>query len=144
MITAVLDANVIVSAAIIARGIPAQIIEQAETRFLWLTSEYILAEAAGVLARKHIQSKYRQRVTAARLEGFFDEARRAAVIIDVKSALRAVSRDVKDDPVLACAVDGSADYVVSGDGHLLDLKQFRGVQIKTPAEFLEILFADEV
>ncbi len=138
MIVAVLDTNVLVSAAIKAGGIPAQIIADAEEYFIWLTSEYILQETADVLARKHIQSRYRQRVTQARRNEFFTEVRRAAVIVKVKTTL-AVSSDVKDDPVLASAVDGSANYLVTGDQDLLELGTYQEVQIVTPAEFLEIL-----
>lgn len=138
MIAAVLDTNVLVSAAIKAGGIPAQILPYAEEHFLWLTSEYILDETAGVLTRKHIQSPYRQRVTETRRNEFFTEVRRAAVIVDVKTTL-AVSSDVKDDPVLASAVDGSANYLVTGDKDLLELGTYQEIQIVTPAEFLEIL-----
>ena len=40
---------------------------------------------------------------------------------------------------LACAVEGEADYIVSGDQHLLKLGAFKGIQIITPAQFLNIL-----
>ena len=50
---------------------------------------------------------------------------------------------VKDDPddniVLECAVEGNADYIVTMDNHLLKLKEFKGIKIITPKEFLEIL-----
>jgi putative PIN family toxin of toxin-antitoxin system len=137
MITAVLDTNVLVSAAIKAGGIPAQFIAYAEEHFIWLTSEYILDETAGVLARKHIQTRYRQRVTTARRNDFLTEVRRAAIIVEVKTKLSA-SADVKDDPVLASAVDGSANYLVTGDRDLLELGTYQEIQIVTPAEFLKI------
>lgn len=138
MIAAVLDTNVLVSAAIKAGGIPAQIIVYAQEHFIWLTSEYILEETAGVLARKHIQTRYRQRVTAARRNEFLTEVRRAAIVVEVKTTL-SVSADIKDDPVLASAIDGSANYLVTGDQHLLELGTYQKIQIVTPAVFLEIL-----
>ncbi len=55
------------------------------------------------------------------------------------SYLSAVSKDLKDNPILACAVDGGADYVISGDRHLLELGIFEEIRVVTPAEFLEIL-----
>lgn len=140
MIAAVLDTNVLVSAAIRARGIPAQIIGQAEHRFIWLTSEYILAETASVLARKRIQAKYRRRVTPARRRDFLIGVRSSAVLVEVKTAV-CVSPDIKDNPVLACAVDASAEYLVTGDQHLLRLETYQGVRIVTPSEFLQILLA---
>ena len=45
--------------------------------------------------------------------------------------------DTKDDAFLKLAVDGSADYLVTSDSHLLHLSPFRGVRIVNPAEFLK-------
>lgn len=47
--------------------------------------------------------------------------------------------DLDDDAVLACAVAAEADYVVSGDLHLLKLKQFRNIPIVTPTQAVERL-----
>jgi putative PIN family toxin of toxin-antitoxin system len=138
MIAAVLDSNVLVSAAIQAGGIPAQILAQAAQRFVWLTSGYILAETEEVLGRKHIQSKYPQRVTPARRQEFLAEVRSAAILVEVKTSVSA-SSDLKDNPVLACAVDASAQYLVTGDRHLLKLGTYQGIQIVIPSEFLQIL-----
>jgi uncharacterized protein len=41
--------------------------------------------------------------------------------------------------VLACALDGNADYIVSGDSHLTDLREYRGIQIVRPAAFVALL-----
>lgn len=139
MIAAVLDTNALVSAVIKAGGVPAQILTLAEERFILLTSDYILKETKGVLARKHIQSKYRDRVTAKRREDFITEVRRSAVVVEVETKLSVLSKDVKDNPILACAVDGRANYVVTGDRHLLDLGTYEGIQIVTPARFLDVL-----
>jgi putative PIN family toxin of toxin-antitoxin system len=48
-----------------------------------------------------------------------------------------VCRDPDDNLLLSLAVDGKADYVVSGDQDLLDLLQIQGIPIITPAKFLE-------
>ncbi len=50
-----------------------------------------------------------------------------------------VSRDPDDNKVLECALAGSADYIVTGDRHLLDIREFKGVRIVPPAEFLAIV-----
>lgn len=49
------------------------------------------------------------------------------------------SRDPEDDKFLAAAIEGRVEYVVTGDRDLLDLKQYKGVRIVSPAEFLRIL-----
>ncbi len=50
-----------------------------------------------------------------------------------------VCRDPSDNKFLACALAGEADYIVSRDRDLLDLKEFMGIQIATVAEFLRIV-----
>lgn len=49
---------------------------------------------------------------------------------------RRVLEDDADNRVLECAVEGRAEWIISGDKHLLSLKEFRGVQIVRVAEFL--------
>jgi len=47
--------------------------------------------------------------------------------------------DPYDNMVLECAVEAKADYIVSGDAHLLDLGEFEGIKIVNSARFLEIM-----
>ena len=49
------------------------------------------------------------------------------------------TRDPKDDPLVACAVEGAADYLVSGDRDLLDLGETENTRMVTPREFVETL-----
>jgi uncharacterized protein len=46
------------------------------------------------------------------------------------------SRDPKDDPLLACALSGGAEYIVSNDRDLLDLEKPFGISMISPAQFL--------
>ncbi len=139
MMRAVLDTNVLVSAVIKQGGKPYRIITQALVRFEWLTCDFILHELVEVLRRKHIQTKYGDRVTPKSCDRFLEMARTIATVVEVKTAVAVVAADSKDNPVLACAKDGLAHYVVTGDPHLLRLETFEGVKIVTPAQFLEIL-----
>ena len=50
-----------------------------------------------------------------------------------------MTRDPKDDAVVACAVEGEADYIVSGDQDLLVLGRYETVQVVTPRQFVDIL-----
>jgi len=50
-----------------------------------------------------------------------------------------IPADPTDEIVLACAVEGQADLVVSGDHHLLDLGEYHGIPITTARMFLEQL-----
>ena len=59
-----------------------------------------------------------------------------AIIIETKLKLD-VCADKKDNMLLECAVEGKADYLISGDDHLLRLKKFRNVKIVSVKEFLD-------
>jgi predicted nucleic acid-binding protein len=59
--------------------------------------------------------------------------------IEVPAVSFKISRDPDDDLLLACAVQGYADYVVTGDRDLLDLKVVRDIPLITPEAFLRKL-----
>jgi uncharacterized protein len=139
MIRAVLDANVLVSAAIRAGGKPDQIVRKGRGGFTWLTSEFIVSEVAGVLNRPRIQAKYQARVTPEECAEFLATIRTAATAVEVTSLVTVVKQDPNDNPVLACGIDGQADYIVTGDRHLLALGTYAEIQMVTPAQFLLIL-----
>ena len=48
-------------------------------------------------------------------------------------------RDDSDNRILECADKAYADFIVSGDSHLIDLKEYEGIKIITPAQFLKML-----
>ncbi len=58
---------------------------------------------------------------------------------EVSSVIDVVKKDTADNQVLATALDGQVNYIVSGDLHLLNLKDFRGIKIVKPIEFLNVL-----
>lgn len=58
--------------------------------------------------------------------------------VEVKTEVQAIEVDPTDDIVLALAIDGSAEVIVSGDHHLLDLKEFNDIPIMTIRKFLNI------
>jgi uncharacterized protein len=133
-----LDTNVLVSTAIKPEGKPAQIFQRAATSFELVCSEYILDELADVLVRAHIQKKYKDLVAPERREQFIARVRSLAVMVEVQTNLEVVS-DKDDNRVLAGAVDGRTDFLVSGDPHLLALQHYEGCKIVSPDQFLEIL-----
>jgi putative PIN family toxin of toxin-antitoxin system len=58
-----------------------------------------------------------------------------AEVVETQSQVM-VCRDEKDNKVLECAVDGRAEWIITGDAHLLELQSFKKVRIVTVAEFL--------
>jgi putative PIN family toxin of toxin-antitoxin system len=61
-------------------------------------------------------------------------------IVEVSSNIKAISYPDEDNRILECAVDGKADFIVTGDTkHILPLKEYSGIKILSPSEFLKHL-----
>jgi uncharacterized protein len=132
----VLDTNVLVSAFLRNKGKPAQILAQ-DSKFELLICEGILAELTDVLNRPRIRKK--ETYLEHRVHEYLGRLRASSTWIAITEVENIIPQDPPDNIVLACAVEDGADYLVSGNKHLLDLKQHRGVKIVTPAQFLEII-----
>ena len=131
----VADTNVLVS-GLIWPGPPASFLDAASRRqFHLLTSEELLAELEGVLSRPHLQQRLhvRGRTVA---EVMAKQRVLATVVQPAEIPPPAELRDLKDLPVLRCAVGGQAQAIVTGDKDLLVLKEFQGVLIVPPRLFL--------
>ncbi len=60
-------------------------------------------------------------------------------VVNPTTKVNVVKADEKDNMIVECAIDGKADFIVTGDRHLLDLKDYKSTKIITPADFLNIL-----
>lgn len=60
-------------------------------------------------------------------------------IVEPEEKIDIVKDDADDNKFIEAAVEGKADYVVTQDNHLLKIKEFEGIKILTPKEFLEIV-----
>jgi predicted nucleic acid-binding protein len=60
-------------------------------------------------------------------------------VTSVSGNLKVILKDPDDNIVLLTAVNGKADYIISGDKHLLTLRKFEGIEIVTISQMLEIL-----
>jgi predicted nucleic acid-binding protein len=54
-----------------------------------------------------------------------------------KDRIFLVREDPQDNRILECAVEGKADFIISGDNHLLNKKEFNGIRIVNAKEFIE-------
>jgi putative PIN family toxin of toxin-antitoxin system len=134
----VLDVNVLVSAVISSRGAPAQILRLwEEERFDLVVSPQILDELERVIHYPRIQQRYN--LQEAEVTRFLQFIRSGALVVEPKVEITAIERDPSDNRYLECAVEGRASYIVSGDQHLLDLKEFEGIVILPPAGFVAVL-----
>ena len=133
---AVLDTTQFVGALIRGDGLQGQLIHRWRREALELVTSYaLLDELSAVVGR----SRLRQRFADGALEDLMAVLNRYAVVVPGETIVRAVPDDPDDDAVLACAVEAEADYIVSGDRHLLVLGSYEGIHILRAAEFLAIL-----
>jgi putative PIN family toxin of toxin-antitoxin system len=138
VLRAVLDANVIVSGAILKKGIPFELLA-AWRRREWelVTSEQILDEIQRVLSFPKITRAYA--LTSQEITDLLWLLRSRATLVPGQLRIPPTSRDPEDDHILACAREGRADYIVTGDQDLLPLDRFEGIPIVSPAAFAAIL-----
>lgn len=134
----VLDTNIIVSQAISPHGPSARIFASWQQRaFDLLVTGDVLNEYAQTLGRASIQR--RSRMSDADVSAVIANLVRFATVVVPEHRIIGVSADPDDDIFLECALAGSADYIVSGDQHLLSLGDFRGIAIVPPAVFMLVL-----
>jgi putative PIN family toxin of toxin-antitoxin system len=132
LIRVVVDTNIFLSAFLFG-GLPLRFVMlAAEGAFQMLTSLTLLDELGDKLRTKFKRSHEDAEKTRRDLEEL-------CAVIGTTATLQVVKADPDDDRVLECAVAGRADYIVSGDKHLLTLEQFRGIPILTVRQFLDIL-----
>ncbi len=126
----VADTNVFISALMFG-GLPGRFLDLAlRRRFTLVTSKAILDELDEKLRGKFAVSESDALGIRAKLES-------SAVLADPDFQLNAVPDDPDDNCVLECAVAGKADWIVSGDRHLLRIDSYDGIAIVTVRQFLE-------
>ena len=137
MTRAVLDANVLISAAVASAyssstmGILVGALR--DDGFDLVLSEPILAEI-----RRNLPNVLDQmRIEQYRAEEFIVLLLDIAGIVEITSVIPGVATHPEDDLVLATAVLGEVEFLVTGDKQLLALSEYRGVRIITPREFVE-------
>jgi len=133
MLRVVLDTNVLVS-AIISDGKPRDLLRKGISKeFTIVTSELILRELGTVLRRPKFKADEDEihRIILALIQ--------AAEVVELVSKLNLVEADPKDNMVVETAYDGRADFIVSGDSHLLALKSFRKIKVVDVKDMLSCL-----
>jgi len=125
----VFDTNVTI-ASFFWNGYPRKIYELAKQNKLRLFySHHILEEFIRVLAYKKFGLTNEEMLPIA------NDFVKTAELIEVTSKINVITEDPSDNIFLECAVDSNADYIISGDHHLLDLKKYSGTHIVSPKDF---------
>lgn len=126
-----LDTNVLISAVLFG-GLPQKLVERAfRGEFELVTSEALLEEFERVLREKFERPPVIARALREELASVADVRRPGQVT--------RVARDAADDAVLAAALDGRTDHIVTGDEDLLVLGSYRGITTLTPRQLADLL-----
>jgi putative PIN family toxin of toxin-antitoxin system len=137
----VIDTNILVSAILTPEGNPAKILKLVlEGKLNLIISPAILEETRQVFNYpKLVMLMEKNNITRQEVYGFLDKMSRVALITPGKLEINAIPEDPADNKIIACALEGNADFIISGDHHLTDLKIFQGIKIVGPAAFLKSL-----
>ena len=129
----VFDTNVLI-AAIITEGICSKLLHRARAgEFSLVSCPFIMKELRRILLKKF---RLGQEELVLAMEPL-NEA--ICQVIEHKLKITDICRDADDDNIIVCAVAAKANYLVTGDSDLLEIKTYQGVKIITPRDF-EALF----
>lgn len=132
---AVIDTNVLVS-GVLWRGVPFHLLRWAEGGTLII---YTILEIMAEVHRVLNYSKFEQYIDKQKVSSreLFAKIASLCTIIQVEQVVSGVCSDADDEKFLSCALAANVKVLVSGDRHLLDLKQYKSVRIMTAREFYE-------
>ena len=132
---AVFDTNVLI-AAFLTEGLCSGLLIRARKQaFNLVLCDDIIREFEGLLIKKF-------KLTSTdffEISAIVSEA--ASEILHKLNPVPNICRDPNDDMMIACAIDATADYIVTGDEDLLILKKYKDIVIMNPRNF-EALFED--
>ncbi|MEM2122801.1 MAG: putative toxin-antitoxin system toxin component, PIN family [Candidatus Bathyarchaeia archaeon] len=135
MVKAVFDTNVLVS-SLIRRGNPRDLWRKvAKGEIMLIVSPQILKEFDKVMMRPQL----RRYITASKLHRFRRLLHSKTTLVRPRTRFPQLTSDPNDNILVETAFDGKAGYLVSGDKHLLALKEFEGIRIVTVSEMLKPL-----
>ena len=133
MLRVVADTNVLVS-AVIAKGNEYLLLKEAKLgRIRFVLSLQIIKELKGVLSRPKFGFSNGQ------VESVVKHIISISEIIVATSIVDVVKEDPSDNKIIEAAIDGEADYIVSGDKDLLRLQKFRNIKIIPAAVLLRLI-----
>jgi putative PIN family toxin of toxin-antitoxin system len=128
----VLDTNVIVSGLNFQKGNPAKILLLvASEEIINVISRPILNETRRILVDKFFWTREEVESAEAWLKTFSKS-------VNPQSHISIIADD-PDNRILECAVEGKADFIISGDHHLTKLGNYQGIKIVDPATFWTLM-----
>ena len=140
MIRAVFDTNLLVS-AFFWGGLPLEALKKARLKYFQLIiSQDLIDELQVVISRSKFATRIKELNTS--VEALIENGYRLiAEIVEPAEISLIVTSDPDDNKLIACAIGGKANYLVSGDAHLLNLAHYRGIEICTIHYFLHTILS---
>jgi putative PIN family toxin of toxin-antitoxin system len=132
MVRVVIDTNVLVS-ALINDGKPRRLVFELLDKHAVILSRLMLAELEDVVSRDKFS------VTDSQVDRFVSSLIRTSKVVLDNVRFKVVLEDPDDDVVLNTAYSGRAEFIVTGDHHLLVLGQFKKIKIVTVNQMQDIL-----
>ena len=134
--TVVLDTNVVLS-AILFGGKPKRVLEMALSGSIQVAiSESLVKELQGVLQRPKFE------LSAQLVQTIVSEYASIASWIEPSEHFNVVVDDPSDNSFIDCAVAAKADYLITGDRHLLNLGTFKMIKIVSVDTFIDVLSSE--
>ncbi|MFH1257023.1 MAG: putative toxin-antitoxin system toxin component, PIN family [Candidatus Diapherotrites archaeon] len=128
----VLDTNIIVSALIAKEGAPAKTFEKLLLGELEnYTSKECIKELKEVLSREEITKRTTKKAREFILRNYLQNS----IQVAAKTRVNVVEHE-SDNKFIETALDAGADYIITGDKHLLEINEFKGIRILRAKEFL--------
>ena len=132
MARVVIDTNVLVS-ALLNNGKSRKLVFKLLDEHTIIVSNQLLAELADVISRDKFSIKGSQ------VDRFISVLARKAKMVSLHPISKVILEDPDDDIVLSTALIGKADYIISGDMHLLKIACYKNVKIVSVNKFIQIL-----
>ncbi len=133
----VIDANLFASGLIKSDSNPGRILDLIKRNHVELIlSPSVIREIKRILLYPRLQ-KYHQK-TAQEIDAYFEDVLMFAWLVEGEVNVDIIKDDPSDNKYLACAYEGEADYIVSGDHHLLDIETYQGIAIVNAKAFLNV------
>jgi len=128
----IIDNNVLIS-GLGWKGTPRIILEQViEGKYILIISIQQIEELSRVLRYPKFKLSNRQR------EKYINLIQKISLCVYTKTKIQVIKEDPSDNMFLELAHETGADYIITGDIHLLKLKKYNRTDIITPKEFLNI------
>lgn len=124
------DANVIIS-AFVSQGYSFEVIKDAANKHEVYCTEYLLKET-----QKNLSTKFP--LSGETINSIINTVKKQFIEGKTANTVEKISRDPKDDQILADAVTNDIDIIITGDKDLLELKNYKGIKIIMPKDYWKL------